>query len=200
MYFVPLGRSIPPCLGAAGHCWDWTLRPDQIHLAESLTSQLPNISLTTLIPAVGQGKMAYGFSSTLESNFSSAKFWDCRVGTSWLDKQLNMHELELLLGRKCNDFIHVDTSSSLMDNTALERWPPHIPLALGRYLMWGINQKFSKGYLNPFCIVTAARQTHISSSAFSIHRFQYFFQCFLLLLRILISPFLFTAFREWDVT
>lgn len=65
--------------------------------------------------------MAYGFSSTLESNFPSAKFWDCRVGTSWLDKQLNMCELELLLGRKCNDFIHVDTNSSLMDNTALER-------------------------------------------------------------------------------
>lgn len=64
----------------------------------------------------------------------------------------------------------------------------------------GINQKFSQGYLNPFCIVTAARQTHTSSSEFLIHRFKYFFQSFLLLLRILISPFLFTAFREQDVT
>lgn len=73
------------------------------------------------MPVGGQGRMDCGFSSHLEFDFSSAKFWGCRVGTSWLEKQLNLHELELVLGTKCSDFIDVDSSSSLVDNTAAER-------------------------------------------------------------------------------
>lgn len=114
---IPLNTPLlPSCRTLLG--LNSRARPDA---PESLPSQLPSISLATLIPVVGQGRMAYRFSSNLESSFSSAKFCDCRVGTSWLEKQLNMHELELLLDRKCSDFIHVDSNSSLMDNTAFER-------------------------------------------------------------------------------